>query len=578
MKDKIINYIKSNKLYIITMIIGSLALMIQMKFVVLYADDLLLGVVSKQGGLKGAIDYLIKNYMTWGGGPTPFIAIIFLMFRMGIWKIFNCAMIIITIILTVRMITYKNNINKGIVSMCLWILIYIVNIFIARETLYWLDGNLAYVLTAFQMFIYFYYLYSRIIMKTEPKKYDNVILPIFAFFAGWSGPQAGAITIIVPIILFIWAKFINKEKIKPIYIISLVVAIVGFLIYYLAPGNNGRSIREFPEFTNYNIIEKVLYRATDIWNIIFNFKVYFFGSISFYLYIALGIMSIIAIKKSKEETNSKITLLIKTISMSIIVFLVLNLAVSINADIFSIVNEKLLTFQPLLQNINNGTFTIKMLVPYMITGIVLIIGIILSYYISYKEKSPLLFIMFLCSILGQIMMLMSPYSPMRSTFITIMLLWISIAYLIAMTLKEKVSIIGIVCLITAMIYDMKIIFAFLFLYFILKNNEEEVTKRDNKKEMLLIGILFILISTKVYLQTLKEYIKNYEVYYENLERIEVFKENSPEDKILYLKEAINPIYGFDGFVGTKWIEDSVKEYFELDEDVVLKYEDGGTNK
>ena len=60
--------------------------------------------------------------------------------------------------------------------------VYILNIGIASQTLYWLDGNIAYVLTAFQFFIYFYYLYSRLIMKTQAKKYDVVLLPLVAFF------------------------------------------------------------------------------------------------------------------------------------------------------------------------------------------------------------------------------------------------------------------------------------------------------------------------------------------------------------------------------------------------------------
>lgn len=80
MFEKIKDYVKNNKLYVIIMIIGSLALMIQMKYVVLYSDDFLLGTISHQG-VKSAVEHLINNYLTWGGGPTPFIAIIFLMFR-----------------------------------------------------------------------------------------------------------------------------------------------------------------------------------------------------------------------------------------------------------------------------------------------------------------------------------------------------------------------------------------------------------------------------------------------------------------------------------------------------------------
>ena len=428
MLKSIKDYIKNNKPYVIVMVIGTILLMLQMKFVVLYADDLVLGIISKQG-VGAAFNHLIQNYLNWGGGPTPFIAIIFLMFRIGVWKIFNCAMIIITIILAVRMITYKRNINKGIIAMCMWALIYVLNIYISAETLYWLDGNLAYVLTAFQMFIYFYYLYSRLIMKTPEKKYDYVLLPIFAFFAGWSGPQAGALTVIIPIMLFIWQRFINKEKIKPQYIVYWAIGLIGFLVYFLAPGNSARSIESFPEFTNYDIIRKILYRVDSVWNLMFNFKIYGFASISFYLYIVIGFMSVIGIKISKKEKNKKIATIINVISICIIAFLVLNFAVAINSDIFSGLDSSLLSFKPLLENLSKGTLSVKMLIPYAITCVILAISVILAYYISYKEKEPLLVIMFISAILGQIMMLVAPYSPLRTTLLTVILLWISIAYL-----------------------------------------------------------------------------------------------------------------------------------------------------
>lgn len=572
MIKKILDYIKNNKLYIIAMFLGSIALMIQMKFVVLYADDLTLGVISKQGGLKGAFEHLVQNYMNWGGGPTPFIAILFLMFPIEVWKIFSCVMIIITVILTVRMVTYNNNINKAIVAICMWILIYMLNIFISRETLYWLDGNLAYVLTAFQMIIYFYYLYSRVIMKTKSKKYDYVVLPIFAFFAGWSGPQAGAITVIVPIILFIWAIFINKEKIRPLYIISAIIGLIGFLIYFLAPGNSVRAL-EFPEYYSYNMIERILYRADAIWNLFFNFKWYQLASISFYLYLAIGFLSLIAIKIARKEENRKLSLTIKIISTCIIAFLVLNFAINLNCNIFSNFTEtSLLNFRPLLENIKNGAFRITMLVPYVGTGLILLISIILAYYISYKEKNPLLFIIFTCSILGQMMMLMSPYSPLRSTFITVVLLWMSIAYLLSVIIKEKINIIGIVCLVIATIYDIKIVIAFLFLYFILKNTKEQKQENDNMKEIIIVGCLFLLISGNSYIQTLIGYYRNYGVYFENIDRIESFRENPTEDNILYLKELPYPACGSEYFVGIEWIETSVKEYFGLDADVDLEYE------
>lgn len=577
MFNKIINYIKNNKFYLIVMVLGTIGFLLQMKYVVLYADDLYLGITAKKG-LKAAISLLFSNYVEWGGGPTPTIATIFLMMPIKVWKLLNCAMIVITIILSTRMITHKLKVNKGIIASCMWMLIYVLNSAISVQTLYWLDGNLAYVLTAFQMFIYFYYLYSRIIMKINPKKYDYVIIPLFAFFAGWSGPQAGAITVIIPILLFAWVRFINKEKIKPIYIISWIIGLAGFLVYYLAPGNNMRSMQSFPEFTNYNIIEKLLYRADCVWNLMFNFEIYRFASIPFYLYIAIGFMSAIALKKATEENNKKIAITMNVFSKCIIVFLVLNLAISMKCNIFEVLSGDLLSFKPLLENLANGTFSMKMLVPYITTGLILMMSMVLSYYVAYKEKNPLLCILYVSALLGQAMMMLAPYSPLRTTFITVILLWATIACLLSVIVKENVSIIAIFSLILAMTYDIKIVVILLFLYFILKNGYDLKNKENTKTELILIGVLFLIITLNIYWKTTNGYRKNEIVYNENIERIESFRENPTEDNILYLKRAADPTYQFDEFVGTPWIEKAVKNYFELDEDVVLKYEDGGMNE
>lgn len=64
--NKIWQYIKENKLYLLVMLIGSIAFLLQMKQVVLYADDFSLGITSK-GGFSAIFKYLKNNYLNWGG-------------------------------------------------------------------------------------------------------------------------------------------------------------------------------------------------------------------------------------------------------------------------------------------------------------------------------------------------------------------------------------------------------------------------------------------------------------------------------------------------------------------------------
>lgn len=572
--EKVWNYIKENKFYVAVMIVGTAMFIAQMNFVVLYADDLFLGNIAKSG-IMGAIEHLAFNYMNWGGGPTPFIAIIFLFFDISVWKIFNCIMIVISIILIVKMITYNVKINKGIIASVLWLCIYALNIYISAETLYWLDGNLAYVLTAFQMFIYFYYLYSRLIMKSTAKKYDYVLLPLVAFFAGWTGPQAGAITVIISVLLLLWSKLINKEKIKLIYIISAIFGLIGFLVYYLAPGNNARMVESFPVFAEYNLFEKIFYRLDSVWKLLFYFVDYKFASIPCYLYLAMAFMSIISIKITLTEKNTKLAGIIKIISTVIIIFIVLNFVISINYDENNILNDSLLKFEPILENLNNGTFRLKMLVPYGITAGIMVFTAILSYYISYKEKNPLLFLIFSCALLGQGMMLLSPYSPLRSTFITVFLLWITIAYLIKLIIKNNISIIWIVGIILAIMYEIKFAIIITVLYLVfnsifhIEENTKEVNKTIKCEGVILISIFTILIFNS-YVHTLNGYKMNKDIYEDNMKQIQEFKTNGNEENTLYIKEPEQAQYGFTSLVGTDWIEEAVKNYFDLEESVKIE--------
>lgn len=535
-------YVKNNKLYIFVMIIGMISFAIQMKYVVLYADDLSLGIIAKKGGFFGAFTHLKENYMNWGGGPTPCIAIIFMLFPLKVWKLFSCILIFITIILSVRMITYKNNFNKGIVASIIWSCIYILNIYISRETLYWMDGHLAYVLTAVQFIIYFYYMYSKIVMKNKIKKYDYILLPVLAFFSGWTGPQIAGITVAAGIMLLIWEKFINKEKIKKIYIITLIFSIIGCLVEVLAPGNNVRMAIGFPEFAQFGIIEKINYRIYPVVTLIFDFFTYNFASISFYILLVFGILAFVAYNFCKQEENRKIQLFIKAISISLVIFIIGMLALRLG---ISTVN--------LLDYSTSNKFISVML--YAVSMLAMLFGGILSLYVSIKEENPLLVILVTSAILGQLMMLIAPYSPLRSTFITVFLLWIAIGYLLVVAHKNDIKIASIFIIVLVIAKLEYGILAF-FIYFVYNR----LFIKSNKEIYITTAILIVLALNNWIVVT-KNYKINQEIYFENMNRIEAFKANS--EKQLVLLAPKDEIYGFNKFIGIEWIEEAVKQYFGL---------------
>ena len=295
-------YIRHNWLFLLIMITCSVALFIQMNEVVLYADDYALGMYSS-GGIQSAWDYFTNHYMTWGGGYTSFIVIFLLIFPSVIWKIFLTSLLVLFVGLSVKMLCKNHPTYKGLVAGILWSCIFILSIWISREVIYWLDGSVAYLFSMFQAFLLFYFLYTRVIQKIS-KKYDYVMLPLIAFFAGWSSAQSGVMAIVVTLTLILWQKFCNKKPIRKLYIITTILSILGFCIFYFAPGNSAR-MESFTDFASYNIFEKILFRFDSVTGLIFNTTQSEFTATPLFLYLTIGLISVISLSNIRLEKNKK---------------------------------------------------------------------------------------------------------------------------------------------------------------------------------------------------------------------------------------------------------------------------------
>lgn len=558
--SKIIDYIVNNKLYLTVMIIGFLLLLIQMNNVVLYADDFSLKIYSK-GGILSAINFFVKHYMTWGGGFVSSYVIILLMFDISIWCIITCIIILIFIVLVIKLVSNNKKINKGILATILWALIFIVNIFVSRETLFWLDGCVAYVFNSFQVFIYIYMLYTRIFWKVE-KKYDIIILPIVAFFSGWSSAQTGALAAIIPLIMLFISKFIKKEKIKKIFIIAAVFSIVGFMIFYFAPGNWSR-MAVFDYFSNLDFLHKIAYRSNEIYGLLFNFIKFPFTGIPFYLFSVIVLSSIIALKFVSTEKNKKIFILVKYGSIFQLMFFIVCFIIYLRLHDLEFIYNYILNFKNLLFEYENKTLALTMLVPYLICTIVIIINILITIYISKIKKDPLLFIVVISAYVFQFIMFMAPYSPFRTAYGCIIFLLIAVIYLINIAIKEKIDIKNISIMLIIMIslkFGFILLFISLIFAFTFKKNKYE------KLILILILLVFLSISLKNYYTITKNYNINKKIYIKNIERINECKNDMycKQINILYPKYEL---YGFSSMVGVKWIEDAIRDYFCLDQDL-----------
>jgi len=568
---KILEYVKDNKLYLLVMLIGSIAFILQMKEVVLYADDFALGIESQQG-FGRIIEYFQANYMNWGGGLTCLIATTFLMFNIGVWKVFQCAIVITTVMLATKMITHRSKKNKALVATIIWLCLNILNIWVSRETLYWLDGGLAYEFTAFQIFVYFYYLYTRMHLKIS-KKYDKILLPIVAFFAGWSSAQSGPLVAVIPTFLIIWQRFIKKEKVSKLYFITTVIGLIGFAIFYFAPGNYSRMGISFEKFANYNIIQKVVYRVEEVYGLIFDISRYQFTSIPFYMILTLLLNGIVGIHAYSQEENKKIKNLVKVLSAIQIGFAIICLGISLKIPYFDRLADIFTNFKNLLYAYGNGSLTLGMFVPYVTATIVMIAVVVEAFLISNKKKDPFIVITITSALIMQLIMVMAPYSPLRTTYYTIMFLWFAIAYFVKYSYENKLSIIMPV-LIALTMHTFQLGMIGLIIYLLIAKMCENYKVEIYKFELDMVIGLMLLLAWGNFNHNLEGYKINKEIYNQNIVRIEKFIENKEkgiEETELYLLAPKEEVYGFTPMTGIDWVEDAIKQYFHLG-DVTLKTE------
>lgn len=503
-------------------------------------------------------------------GLTVLWATTFLMFRAGAWKIFQSLIVILTVILATRMITYNNKKNKALVASIIWICLYMMTIWISREVLYWLDGGLAYEFTAFQIFVYFYYLYTRLILKIN-KKYDKILLPIIAFFAGWSSAQTGPMAVVIPILLIIWQKFIKKEKVSKFYYFTTILGIIGFAIFYFAPGNYGRMDSAFPDFASYNIIQKILYRVDSIYSLMFNFTSTETMGIPFYLIFFSLLNAIVGVYLVKDEKKKATRLAIKVSSAVQIAFALICLAIAFNVPYFDILSKCFITFENVVSARNEGRLRLYMFLPYIFASLVLLAIVVEAYLISLKEKNPFFVITIISAFLMQGVMVMAPYSPLRTTYYTIMFLWLAIAYLIKLSYENKINLLC-VLIIPFAIYNTQLGIVATIIYLLTQNI---FTGDLYKYELAMVIIIMLSVAFGNYITTKENYAINKEIYNENISRIKDFKEQYNKDstnKELYLLQPNDEKYGFTAMTGIDWVEHDLKTYFDIDQDVILKTE------
>ena len=572
----IIEYIKNNKLYCLILFVGLVLLGIQINQVIMYADDYTLGIHSNSSGFKGAIDYFVYNYLHWGGGFTGLIVICILTIGFKLWLFVEILLMLSIVLITIKFIHLKDGKYKELVALLIWIFYFLISISVSRETILWLDGSIAYVLTSLQVLFYTYLIYTRMHYPKMRKKYDYVLFPLAAFFGGWSSAQSGAMVVLVTIIVWLFAKYINKEKIPKFYLYSSVLTLIGYLIFYFAPGNSSR-MSTTPMFANLDIISKFLFNVDNIFSNFFDFSFHPYFGMVFYTYFIMILLVLVTHHLLKKEKNELLKFVINLTCIYSLLFI--GLAVLRSTPI---VEKYPFIELPFIYNniynaINNHTFSPSCLISYALGTITIVSMIIQTFYISIKKKDSLLLIIIGVGFASQAVMFMAPYHPYRTTFITIMLFILGIIYLFKDVLENDIK--WEYALSTLFLIRLFPVGCILLFLFYISNEYLKDNKLLKIKTINLIIFISLLgcLSLVNWAKITYNYRANKIVDEENMERIEKYKASPNEEKILVLIAPINELYGSTPLAGVDWVESDIILYFELDKETDIMFEEEYNN-
>lgn len=247
------------------------------------------------------------------------------------------------------------------------------------------------------------------------------------------------------------------------------------------------------------------------------------------------------------------------------------LVIGLNVPFSDILKEKLFTFSNIYKSLQEKSLDLSKIMPYIITSFIMIASLIISFYISKKEKNPLLLIVLLSAYLTQGIMVMAPYSPLRTTLTSIIFFIIAIGYLCYLSIEKEYSI-ALAFIIPLAIYNLYIGIILIIILAGIKNLKVDAS--EIKKEIIGVVLVLGVVSIINWYQIYLGYQTNKKIYYDNISIIGRFLNENPtgedqKNKELQLLLPKDDRYGFTAMTGIGWIDDAVKKYFGIDSSVKL---------
>lgn len=364
-----------------------------------------------------------KGHYDWWGGRMLFLTLEIVIIRyLGLQGFRIIQSIVILGIAVLTYLILKNILKKKEGSIKLAILSIIsygvIEIAVFRSGVFWMSASVLYVfpLAFCLLFVYLYMRYrENINFKNEITKYIYAIIMGISIFAATFSQEQIAIATIVIISIFTIYNFVKNKKVSKLDIVLCLVALVGFAILMLAPGNGVRK-----ELANSNFYEKPFIQRTigmykDIVKVNFGettriFSLLFFASITY-----------CSFSNIKEKRGIKLLNHLACISM---ILILCYSVICPNGYFTTILREN--------QNIIKEC-------GYILISIVQVVLMIYSLTIYFWNKDNIYLISILyAGIISQISMLVAPYFPERSVVMfEILMSLLMIKILLDIELKNK---------------------------------------------------------------------------------------------------------------------------------------------
>lgn len=469
------------------------------------------------------MEFLKGHYDIWGGRVLYFFIEIILISN-GVWlyRLFQSITITLIFYLIYKIIQKmtKDSINKLILAICTISLYGVFEINLLNHGIFWFSASVLYIIPMLP-FLAFIYLYQDSKNKKYKNRLSKIVVNIFygilIFLSTFSQEQIGVAALGYVVILTIY-NYIKSKKIDKKDIIMIMVAIIGFAILMLAPGNKVRQEDiSSMDFYSKSFIERIILGIQNMILGNFSSDTKFFN-ILFYLSVAY-----ISIKNIRINNKNKIKTIFYMISL-----------LSIFIIIYTSIIKSEGYFKYLFGLKDSNTY--RLLVTFIFIIQLLLMFFSTMWYL-YEEKKLKLINILICAVLSIACMIVAPYFAVRSSIIFMVLCFIFILY------------------------------SFIDMY----------TNIENKKVFICAIIPIVILSFSNIIIITKGYYNNNLANKENSIILEdASKKISAGEKIekITLKKMPNILYGAAQpyMAGSEYILYYIKEYYNLPMDIEIIYE------